>query len=91
MSSLLSKSDAIEKMNLLSKNWVLDDIYLIGSFTFKNFDNAFAFMKEVAVKCEEMNHHPKWTNIYNKLSNKKLNDLNFEFFTQPVILLPTSL
>ena len=24
-------------------------------------------MKEVAVKCEEMNHHPKWTNVYNKL------------------------
>ena len=24
-------------------------------------------MKVVAVKCEEMNHHPKWTNVYNKL------------------------
>ena len=67
MSSVLSKGDAIEKMNLLSKNWVLDDIYLTGSYTFKNFDNTFAFMKEVAVKCEEMNHHPKWTNVYNKL------------------------
>ena len=67
MSSVLSKGDAIEKMNLLSKNWVLNDIYLTGSYTFKNFDNAFAFMKEVAVKCEEMNHHPKWTNVYNKL------------------------
>jgi len=54
-------------MNLLSKNWVLDGIYLIGSYTFNNFDSAFAFMKEVAVKCEEMNHHPKWTNVYNKL------------------------
>ena len=67
MSSLLSKDDVIKKMNLLSKNWVLDGIYLIGSYTFNNFDSAFAFMKEVAVKCEEMNHHPKWTNVYNKL------------------------
>ena len=24
-------------------------------------------MKEVAVKCEEMNHHPKWTNVYNQI------------------------
>ena len=67
MSSVLSKDDVIKKMNLLSKNWVLDGIYLIGSYTFNNFDSAFAFMKEVAVKCEEMNHHPKWTNVYNKL------------------------
>ena len=67
MSSVLSKDDVIKKMNLLSKNWVLDGIYLIGSYTFNNFESAFAFMKEVAVKCEEMNHHPKWTNVYNKL------------------------
>ena len=67
MSSVLSKDDVIKKMNLLSKNWVLDGIYLIGSYTFNNFDSAFAFMKEVAIKCEEMNHHPKWTNVYNKL------------------------
>ena len=67
MSSVLSKDDVIKKMNLLSKNWVLDGIYLIGSYTFNNFDSAFAFMKEVAVKCEEMNHHPKWTNVYSKL------------------------
>ena len=67
MSNVLSKGEVIEKMNLLSKNWVLDGIYLIGSYTFNNFDSAFAFMKEVAIKCEEMNHHPKWTNVYNKL------------------------
>ena len=67
MSGLLSNNDLIKKMNLLSKNWVLEDIYLKGSYTFNDFDNAFTFMKEIAVKCEEMNHHPKWTNVYNKL------------------------
>tara|TARA_B100001173_G_scaffold68239_1_gene57928 strand:+ start:414 stop:710 length:297 start_codon:yes stop_codon:yes gene_type:complete len=67
MSGLLSNNDLIKKMNLLSKNWVLEDIYLKGSYTFNDFDNAFTFMKEVAVKCEEMNHHPKWTNVYNKI------------------------
>ena len=67
MSGLLSNNDIIKKMNLLSENWVLEDIYLKGSYTFNDFDNAFTFMKEVAVKCEEMNHHPKWTNVYNKI------------------------
>ena len=67
MSGLLSNNDLIKKMNLLSENWVLEDIYLKGSYTFNDFDNAFTFMKEVAVKCEEMNHHPKWTNVYNKI------------------------
>lgn len=67
MSGLLSNNDLIKKMNLLSKNWILEDIYLKGSYTFNDFDNAFTFMKEVAVKCEEMNHHPKWTNVYNKI------------------------
>ena len=67
MSGLLSNNNLIKKINLLSENWVLEDIYLKGSYTFNDFDNAFTFMKEVAVKCEEMNHHPKWTNVYNKL------------------------
>ena len=67
MSGLLSNNNLIKKMNHLSKNWVLEDIYLKGSYTFNDFDNAFTFMKEVAVKCEEMNHHPKWTNVYNKI------------------------
>ena len=67
MSVLLSNNDLIKKINLLSENWVLEDIYLKGSYTFNDFDNAFTFMKEVAVKCEEMNHHPKWTNVYNKI------------------------
>ena len=67
MCKLLSNSEVDEKMNVLSKNWSIDGLFLKGSFEFKNFDQAFSFMKSVAVKCEEMNHHPKWTNVYNKL------------------------
>ena len=67
MSVSLSEIEINKKVNLLSKNWSVDGLYLKGSYVFNNFDNAFSFMKEVAVKCEEMNHHPKWTNVYNKL------------------------
>ena len=33
---------------------------------FKNFNDAFNFIH--LVKCEDLNHHPKWTNVYNKVS-----------------------
>ena len=67
MADLISKYELNQKINNLSKNWVIEDIFLKGSFIFKNFDDAFSFMKKVAIKCEDMNHHPKWTNVYNKI------------------------
>ena len=36
-------------------------------FTFKNFREAFAFMTKVAEVAEEMNHHPEWFNVYNRV------------------------
>ena len=67
MAELISKDELNQKINNLSKNWVIEDIFLKGSFIFKNFNDAFSFMKKVAIKCEDMNHHPKWTNVYNKV------------------------
>ena len=67
MAELISKDELNQKINNLSKNWVIEDVFLKGSFVFKNFDDAFNFMKKVAIKCEDMNHHPKWTNVYNKV------------------------
>jgi len=37
------------------------------NYQFKDFKAAFDFMTKIAVICEEMNHHPNWTNTYNKL------------------------
>lgn len=36
-------------------------------FQFVDFDAAFAFMTRVALKAAEMDHHPEWFNVYNKL------------------------
>jgi len=35
------------------------------SFKFNDFNEAFAFMTDVALKAEEINHHPEWSNVYN--------------------------
>lgn len=36
-------------------------------FQFKNFNEAFGFMTQVALKAEKMDHHPEWFNVYNKV------------------------
>lgn len=37
------------------------------SFKFKDFQEAFAFMTRVAFLAEEHQHHPNWSNVYNKV------------------------
>jgi 4a-hydroxytetrahydrobiopterin dehydratase len=37
------------------------------SFRFKDFKRAFAFMTQVALKAEQMDHHPEWFNVYNRV------------------------
>jgi 4a-hydroxytetrahydrobiopterin dehydratase len=47
--------------------WEETDNKLYKSFTFKDFSEAFSFMTRVALAAERMNHHPTWTNTYNKV------------------------
>ena len=37
------------------------------TFTFTDFSEAFAFMTRVALLAEKMDHHPSWTNTWNKV------------------------
>lgn len=49
-------------------NWNNTDNKLTKTFTFKDFSEAFAFMTQVAFLAEKMNHHPTWTNVYNRVT-----------------------
>ena len=48
MSKLLSNNEVNEKMNILSKNWSIDGLFLKGSYEFKNFDQAFNLVSKGA-------------------------------------------
>lgn len=48
--------------------WQETDNKLIRQFIFADFTEAFAFMTRVALIAEKMNHHPFWTNVYNKVT-----------------------
>ena len=47
--------------------WKEEDNKLYKKFEFKNFSEAFSFMTRVALAAEKMDHHPLWTNVYNKV------------------------
>lgn len=47
--------------------WKEENNQLKRSFQFSNFIEAFGFMTKVALVAEKMNHHPNWSNVYNKV------------------------
>jgi len=49
--------------------WTLseDDAAITRQFAFKDFTQAWAFMAQVAALAEAQDHHPEWSNVYNKV------------------------
>lgn len=47
--------------------WIEENNQLTRTFEFGNFIEAFAFMTKVAFLAEKHNHHPNWSNVYNKV------------------------
>jgi 4a-hydroxytetrahydrobiopterin dehydratase len=48
--------------------WTEINNQLTRDFTFADFSEAFAFMTRVALIAEKMDHHPEWSNVYNKVT-----------------------
>lgn len=48
--------------------WKEENNTLKRTFEFKDFTEAFGFMAKVAIIAEKMEHHPNWSNVYNKVS-----------------------
>ena len=58
----------IEKFLSSHSQWSITDNALSRHFTFSDFKEAFAFMSAVAVEADAADHHPEWSNVYNKVS-----------------------
>jgi len=48
--------------------WMEKNNQLKRTFEFKDFQEAFAFMMRVAFLAEQQQHHPEWSNVYNKVT-----------------------
>lgn len=47
--------------------WQIERGNLHRAFEFRDFSQAFAFMTRVALAAEKMDHHPDWSNSWNKV------------------------
>lgn len=59
--------DEIRAGLALVPGWARDGDAIERGFEFEDFSQAFGFMARVALAAERMDHHPEWTNVYNKV------------------------
>lgn len=50
--------------------WKEENNALTRTYEFKTFVAAIAFMVNAAMYIDQLDHHPEWTNVYNKVSVK---------------------
>ena len=48
-------------------NWKEENNKLTKTFLFKTFSEAIAWMVKASFEIEKLNHHPEWSNVYNKV------------------------
>ena len=60
-------SREIEKRLAGLTGWSLKDGKLYQQFSFDDFVGAFGFMSRVALLAERADHHPEWSNVYNRV------------------------
>ena len=71
MRSLLTDTDIQHALTYLnteaSQRWRLQDKALLADWVFADFLQAMAFMQEVAAVAHRSDHHPEWSNVYNRV------------------------
>ncbi len=66
MNSHYSEEEVKPRLVFL-KGWTFQDDGIEKTYEFRDFISAFSFMTRVAIEAEKMNHHPEWSNVYNKV------------------------
>jgi 4a-hydroxytetrahydrobiopterin dehydratase len=68
MAEKLTGAEREKALSQLS-DWSLVDgrDAIAKTFTFKDFNEAFGWMSRAALYAEQMNHHPEWFNVWNRV------------------------
>ncbi len=67
MADALSESAVADRLGDIP-GWELADGMLHRELRFDDFVTAFGFMASVAIVAEKLNHHPEWSNVYNRVT-----------------------
>ncbi|MDH3626891.1 MAG: 4a-hydroxytetrahydrobiopterin dehydratase [Acidobacteriota bacterium] len=86
--------DVAERLSEL-EGWNVEGGQLVRQFTFKDFVAAFSFMTAMALVAEKLDHHPDWSNVYNRVTIRLhthdvggLTELDFQFAAHASDLAP---
>jgi len=63
MTGTLNAADAARRL----PGWAAGDDAITRTYRFRDFGSAFAFMTRVAIHAEAANHHPEWSNVWNRV------------------------
>lgn len=64
----LLDADEVARRAAALPGWTVRGAALHRDFAFRDFVEAFGFMARVALVAERMNHHPDWSNVWNRVS-----------------------
>ena len=61
------RDEALNALKMAGWELLSDRDAITKSFKFKNFIEAFGWMTRVSLIAEKLNHHPEWSNVYNRV------------------------
>lgn len=65
---IISGTELATLLKAKNLEWKITDRAIQKEFVFENFIEAFGFMSRVAILAEKQNHHPEWSNVYNRVN-----------------------